>query len=56
MKFKIGVGILLFGILLANGAVFDIGGYLFVAGIVIGAVGLSMITFENDNDNNNEQK
>lgn len=56
MKFKIGVGLLLFGILLSNGAVFDIGGYLFLAGIAIGAVGLSMITFGYDKDDTDKQK
>lgn len=56
MKFKIGVGLLLFGILLANGAVFDIGSWFFLAGGFIGAVGLIMIILENDNGSANKQK
>lgn len=56
MKFKIGVGLLLFGILLSNGAVFDIGGILFLVGGCIGAVGLAMIAWGNDNDNTDKQE
>ncbi len=59
MKFKIGVGLLLFGILLANGAVFDIGGILFFAGCCVGAVGLAMIAWgkdDDDTDDTDEQK
>lgn len=55
MNFKIGVGLLLFGILLANGAAFDIGSILFIVGGCIGAVGLAIIVCGNDN-NNDKQK
>lgn len=50
MKFKIGVGLLLFGILLANGAVFDIGSWFFLVGGFIGAIGLVMIFLSDDKE------
>lgn len=43
MKFKSGVGLLLFGILLSNGSVFDLGSIFFLVGIAIGLIGLYLI-------------
>lgn len=50
MKFKVGVGLLLFGILLANGSVFDIGSWFFLVGGFIGAIGLVMIFLSDDKE------
>ncbi len=43
MKFKLGIGLLLFGILLSNGSTFDLGSILFLVGTAIGIIGLLLI-------------
>lgn len=43
MKFKIGISLLLFGVLLSNGSQFDIGSYLYLAGGIIGLIGLALV-------------
>lgn len=43
MGYKLGIGLLLFGILLSNGSVLDYGGYFFLAGLLFGFIGLILI-------------
>lgn len=48
MKFKIGIGLLLFGIILSNGNIYN--GYWFLAGLIIGGIGLAMIVLRSENN------
>ncbi|MGN0679767.1 MAG: hypothetical protein ACI4JS_08910 [Oscillospiraceae bacterium] len=48
MKFKIGIGLLLFGIILSNGNIYN--GYWFLAGLIIGGIGLAMIVLSSGKD------
>ena len=50
MKFKIGVGLLLFGILLSNAATTNIGPVLLMAAILVGLVGLGLIISDCNKD------
>lgn len=43
MGYKLGIGLLLFGILLSNGSGFDYGGYFFLAGAFLGVIGLMIV-------------
>ena len=43
MKFKLGVGFLLFGILLTQGSYFDIGFIFFIVGGILGVIGFLLI-------------
>ena len=43
MKFKIGIGLLLFGLILANGAGFNIGWILWIVACILGFIGLVFI-------------
>lgn len=43
MGYKLGIGLLLFGILLSNGSVLDYGGYFFLAGLLFGFIGLILV-------------
>lgn len=57
MSFKIGIGLLLFGILLTNAGV-DNGAYFFLAGLFVGVIGLILIiggASENTKNANNEE-
>ncbi|MGN0683620.1 MAG: hypothetical protein ACI4JY_08100 [Oscillospiraceae bacterium] len=48
MKFKIGIGLLLFGIILSNGNIYN--GYWFLAGLIIGGIGLALVVLSSEND------
>lgn len=56
MKFKIGIALILFGILISNGAVFDIGSFLYIAGGIIGAIGLCLAISESDDSEHDDSK
>lgn len=52
MKFKIGIGLLLCGVILSNGAVYN--GWYFLAALVVGGIGLLLVMASSgDNDNAN---
>lgn len=48
MKFKIGIGLLLLGIILSNGSLYN--GYWFLAGLIIGGIGLVLVVAGIEND------
>lgn len=57
MSFKIGIGLLLFGILLTNAGV-DNGAYFFLAGLFVGVIGLMLViggASEKTKNTNNEE-
>lgn len=43
MKYRLGVGFLLFGILLAQGSYFDVGFVFFIVGGILGVIGFLLI-------------
>lgn len=43
MRYKLGVGLLLFGILLTQGSYFDIGFIFFIVGSILGCIGFLLI-------------
>ena len=48
MKFKIGIGLLLFGIILSNGAIFSVGSIFYLLGCIAGIVGFVLIISTDD--------
>ncbi len=50
-QFKAGIGLLLFGIILANTGAFNIGWILWTAACVLGVVGLVLIFTDFSSDN-----
>lgn len=43
MGYKLGIGLLLFGILLSNGSAFEDAVFFFLAGVLLGLIGLILV-------------